>query len=117
MAEKITLRPLTAAERAEIERLARSRKGEARRTERAQIIQLASQGYGTSAIARHLRRTRPPVLTWIKRFNAQGLAGLSDAPRQGRPATYSVAEVSVVVATALILSTTSFPWTTLPKTA
>ena len=52
MAEKITLRPLTAAERVEIERLARSRKGEARRTERAQIIQLASQGYGTSAIAR-----------------------------------------------------------------
>jgi transposase len=101
MAEKILLRSLTVEERATIERLARSRKGEARLAERAKIIQLASQGRGTSEIARHVGRTRPPVLLWIQRFNAQGVAGLRDAPRSGRPATYSVEEVSTVVATAL----------------
>jgi hypothetical protein len=41
------------------------------------------------------------VLAWINRFNAQGLAGLSDSPRGWRPATFSVEDVSVVVATAL----------------
>ncbi|SRR6266536_1911373 len=101
MAEKITLRPLSTEEQAEIERLARTRTGEARLAERAKIIRMASQGCGTSAIARQVGRTRPPVLEWIKRFNAHGVAGLSDAPRSGRPATYSVEEVSVVVATAL----------------
>jgi len=101
MAERITLRPLSVEEQAEIERLARSRKGEARLADRAKVIVMASQGCGTSEIARRMGWTRPPVLAWIKRFNAQGVAGLKDAPRQGRPATYSVAEVSEVVATAL----------------
>ena len=101
MVEKVTLRPLSVEEQTEIERLSRSRTAEARLAERAQIIWLASQGHGTSEIARQLRRTRSPVLTWIKRFNAHGLAGLSDAPRSGRPVTYSVEEVSIIVVTAL----------------
>jgi len=74
---------------------------EARQAERVKVIRLASQGCGTTEIARQVRRTRPRVLTWIKRFNAQGLSGLEDEPRSGRPRTYSVEQVSVVVATAL----------------
>ena len=38
---------------------------------------------------------------WLKRFNAQGVAGLEDASRSGRPATSSRDEIRVVVATAL----------------
>ena len=41
------------------------------------------------------------VRDWIKRFNTAGLAGLEDAPRSGRPVTYSADQVSWVIATAL----------------
>ncbi len=64
---------------------------------------MASQGCGTTEIAKKVGVTRPRVLDWIKRFNVQGMAGLDDMPRSGRPATYSVEEVSTVIATALSL--------------
>lgn len=92
---------MTDEEAAEIERLSRSRTVETRQAERIKVIRLASQGCGTTEIARQVQRTRPRVLTWIKRFNAHGLSGLEDAPRSGRPRTYSAEQVSVVVATAL----------------
>jgi transposase len=101
MIKRVTLRSLSAEEKEEIERLARSRTVEARQAERVKVIRLASQGCGTTEIARQVQRTRPRILTWIKRFNAQGLSGLEDEPRSGRPRTYSVEQVSVVVATAL----------------
>jgi hypothetical protein len=41
------------------------------------------------------------VRAWLKRFNAQGLPGLEDAARSGRPATYTAEEVGAVVAAAL----------------
>jgi transposase len=101
MVDRVRLRPLTAEESVEIERLARSRTVESRLAERIKIIRLASQGCGTTEIARQVQRTRARVLTWIKRFNAHGVSGLADTPRPGRPPTYDVEAVSVVVATAL----------------
>jgi transposase len=41
------------------------------------------------------------VRRWIKRFNEQGVDGLKDLPRSGRPAIYSREEVSIAVQTAL----------------
>lgn len=41
------------------------------------------------------------VRRWIQRCNAQGVPGLTDAPRQGRPTTYTAQEVGVVIATSL----------------
>jgi transposase len=41
------------------------------------------------------------VRTWLKRFNAAGLAGLADAPRAGRPATYPPEAVGELVAASL----------------
>jgi transposase len=37
----------------------------------------------------------------VARFNAHGLAGLADAPRSGRPATYTPEEVGELVAASL----------------
>ncbi len=37
----------------------------------------------------------------MKRFNADGLGALQDAPRAGRPPTYSADQVGEVIATAL----------------
>jgi transposase len=53
------------------------------------------------AIAQELQLAPKTVRMWLKRFNADGLAGLEDAARSGRPATYTVAEVGEVIATAL----------------
>jgi transposase len=41
------------------------------------------------------------VRTWLKRFQAEGLGGLQDRPRSGRPATYQPEQVSAVIAAAL----------------
>jgi transposase len=101
MRTKAVLRDLTDEERTAIERLAHSRTAAARLVERAQIILAASQSVRPSAIAARLHLTRMTVYTWIKRFTAEGLAGLQDRPRSGCPPTYAADQKATVIATAL----------------
>jgi transposase len=98
---RLRLRELTAAERTTVEKLAHSRAAPARQVERARIVWRASQGQMAPAIAAELRLTAYTVRDWIKRFNAQGLTGLEDQPRAGRPPTYTPEQVARVIATAL----------------
>ena len=98
----IKLRTLTAEEKAAIAKLTRSRTAAAREVERARIILLASKGKRVPAIAQELELTEITVRTWLKRFNNEGLDGLADLPRSGRPATYSAEQVAEVITTALI---------------
>ena len=81
--------------------LAHARTAPARRVERARIIAYASRGEGAPAIAERLRLDAYTVRGWIHRFNAEGLAGLEDRPRAGRPPTYAPEQVATVVAAAL----------------
>jgi transposase len=97
----IRLRELTSEEQKMIERLANSRTAEARLVERAQMIWQASQGFSVPAIARELGLHPQTVRDWLKRFNTNGVEGLHDLPRGGRPATYSPEQVAEVIATAL----------------
>ena len=97
----LKLRRLSSEEQDTIEKLAYSRTAAARVVERARIILLAHQGQRVPASAQQLKLTAITVRTWLKRFNAAGLAGLNDHPRSGRPATYAVHEVAEVIATAL----------------
>jgi transposase len=97
----LRVRKMTTEENEQIARLARSRTEPARAVERARIILAASQGKGVPAIARQLDLSEKPVRMWLKRFNTQGLAGLTDEPRSGRPATYTAEQVSEVIAAAL----------------
>jgi transposase len=76
-------------ERAKIERLVRAQTAPARLVSRARIIQLAAEGRRVPAIAQQLSLSENAVRLWITRFNTQGLRGLEDAPRSGRPCTYS----------------------------
>lgn len=102
MAEaKLKLRALSAQETTEIERRSNARTLPARMVERARIIRDAQAGHHVSEIARRRQSSRKMVMKWLTRFNAQGLAGLNDEPRAGRPTTYTSEEVSIVVATAL----------------
>ncbi len=84
-----------------IRRLAHSRTAPARAVQRARIVWLAHRGQRVSAIAQELHLTPTTVRSWLKRFNGQGLTGLEEQPRPGRPATYSPEQVSEVIATAL----------------
>jgi transposase len=97
----LTLRPLTDEETRTIDRLAHSRTEPARAVERARIICQARQGARVPAIARTLGVCEATVRLWLTRFNARGLDGLSDAPRAGRPSTYTAAEVGEVIAASL----------------
>jgi transposase len=97
----LTLRPLTEDEVKAIERLAHARTEPARTVERAQIVWRAHRGARVPAIARALGITEATVRTWLKRFEAGGLAGLKDAPRSGRPPVYTAAEAGEVVAASL----------------
>ena len=98
---RLRLRALSEAERTAVEKLAHSRTAPARQVERARIVWQASQDQMAPAIAAALRLTAHTVRDWVKRFNAQGLAGLEDQPRAGRPPTYTPEQVATVIAAAL----------------
>ena len=98
---KLTLRPLTPEERGTLEQLAHSRTAPARLVERAQILLAAAEGQRPTAIAGRVDVSRETVYTWIHRFNEQGLAGLDDRPRSGRPHTYTAEQRAEVLAAAL----------------
>ena len=95
------VREVTEGERQIIKRLAHSRTAPARTVERARVVQAALDGKPVEEIAVHLGLARATVYLWLHRFEAKGLAGLEDAPRGGRPPTYTREQVGEIVATAL----------------
>ena len=95
------LRPLNETELAAVRRLAHSRTEPARLVERARIVWLAAQGASLTTIARTVQRSLATVRLWLGRFNAQGVAGLQDTPRAGRPPRYSGEQVGQVIELAL----------------
>jgi transposase len=97
----LRLRELSEEERRTIERLVHARSTPVGKLKRAQIIWLASQGQSTPEIARHLEVSERMVRKRLHRFNEQGLLGLEEAPRSGRPVTYEPALVSEIIQTAL----------------
>jgi transposase len=97
----LRLRELSEEERKTIERLVHARNTPAGKLKRAQIIWLASQGRQTPEIAKQLNVSERMVRNRLHRFNEQGLQGLEEAPRSGRPVTYTPEEVSSIIQTAL----------------
>jgi len=59
-----------------------------RLVDRARIILMNIEGYSDSEIARELKTRPNTVGKWRKRFIEQGLSGLNDAPRSGKPVLY-----------------------------
>jgi transposase len=94
-------RAMTLEEVEAIRGLAHSRTESARAVERAKIIWRAHQGQRVGVIARQFGIAPGTVRLWLTRFNAQGLAGLADEPRGGRPATYTPEQVGLVIAASL----------------
>jgi transposase len=56
---------------------------------RAKIVLMAAEGFDNDEIALRLDTRREIVSKWRKRFFEQGLAGLEERPRGGRPPVFS----------------------------
>ena len=79
---------LTPEERTTLDGWVCSGRTEQRLVERARIVLLAAAGTGSRAIAREVGCARGVVSKWRVRFAEGRLAGLTDAPRSGKPRTY-----------------------------
>ena len=82
----VTLSP---EQRAELEARARRYTLPYRDVVRAKIVLMAAAGLDNDEIAARLDTRREIVSKWRKRFFEQGLAGLEERPRGGRPPAFS----------------------------
>jgi hypothetical protein len=82
-------------ERSELERRARAHTSPVRVARRAQIILLAAQGVPNRQVARRVGIKESYVSLWRRRFASEGLAGLEDRPRPGRPRKRAREELAV----------------------
>ena len=87
---------LKRGDREELQRWVRSRTAPQRQVERARIVLGAAEGRSGRELGRDLDVSRPTVQRWLDRYEAQGLAGLEDQPRSGRPRTLT-AEIEAEV--------------------
>jgi transposase len=80
---------LAAEDEAILEALARRYTSPYRDVIRAKIVLYAAQGLRNDEIAQRLDTPRQVVSKWRKRFFEQGMAGLEELPREGRPGVFS----------------------------
>ena len=71
-----------------LEQWAHSRTEESRLVERAKIILKCLHGERVHTIARELNVRPNTVIEWRRRFDKQGINGLKDRPRSGKPVQY-----------------------------
>jgi transposase len=111
IAERIVLSP---EEKSTINRWSQGKRFPLQLIQRAQIIQLASQGVFNHDIAKHLNISRPTVQLWRERFLALRVAGLEkDAPRPGRfPRIHHKKVTEIVNATLHTTPPTATHWST-----
>jgi transposase len=95
------VRTLGVQEVAAIQKLLRSRSAPAGVYVRALIVHWSSQGQTPSEIAARLDHKFDNVVKWIRRFNAEGLAGLQERPGRGRKRRLQATDALAVVETTL----------------
>jgi len=65
--------------------------------QRARVVLLAADGLGTGEIVARTGLSKPTVIGWKRRYASEGLGGLDDRRRSGRPRTAD--DVAIVLAT------------------
>jgi len=91
MRTAVKLRSLTTEEETEIRRLEGSRKEAFRLVQRAKVIAAMLDDpelHATQAGIKAGFQSKQMGITWVKRFNTEGLPGLEDKPKSGRPPTH-----------------------------
>jgi len=94
------IREVTATESEEINRLANSQKEKAIVVKRAQVIKAVMDNPKLSAnkAAKKIGYSQDlSALKWIKRFNKEGVKGLTDRPRAGRPPVHREKDHSLLI--------------------
>ena len=89
MGRKRELREMSKHEQEELKRISQMRKGEYRVIERAQALMAVYGGESGYRVAQHLGHDPDVIYRWLDRFEQQGLEGLYDQARSGRPAEYN----------------------------
>jgi len=80
---------LSDADRARLEAVARKQTAERRQVLRARIVLGAADGEENARIAERLGVALNTVIKWRKRFFEEGMDGLGDRKRSGRPRSFS----------------------------
>ncbi len=99
MARGRPLKPLefSGAAREELQSLARSRSLPAGLVSRAQIVLLCADGLDNKTVAETVGTSRQTVGKWRERFRRQGLMGLYDERRPGKPRSIEDDEIMVLL--------------------
>ena len=79
---------IAAEDRPVLERWANARAAERRLVDRARIVLMAGEGRPASEIAERVGCSLPTAKTWRLRYERDGLEGLRDLPKSGRPLTH-----------------------------
>lgn len=82
---------LNEEEKAVLESWTRKGKTEQRYATRAKIVLLSAEGERRDSVAKRLGVTPGIISKWRKRFREQGIDGLFDLPRSGKPPRYDAA--------------------------
>jgi len=86
--------------RAQLERIVRAATSEARMVERARIVLEAGEGRSAAQIAGRVGCSANTAQKWRARFERDGLAGLRDLPRPGKPLVHDQAARARLIAKA-----------------
>jgi len=80
---------LSSEDRHKLESLVRRQTAEQRMVTRAWIVLEAADGHDNARIAEHLGVALNTVIKWRKRFFEEGMKGLTERKRSGRPRRFS----------------------------
>jgi len=101
MRKVVKLRDLTSEEETEVRRVAGSRKEAHRLVQRAKVIVAMLDDpklHASHAGQKAGFESTQMGINWVKRFNAEGIAGLEDKPKPGRPRTHDQSVRSSLIA-------------------
>jgi len=87
---------LTATERRELKQVAYSHTAGYQQVIRARIVRDAAHGYSNAKIAVRQQVTVDTVRCWRDRYADEGLAGLIDRRRSGRPPLFTPVQIAEV---------------------
>ena len=96
-----TARPVTVSDQDEqtLRGWTRSSSIRAGLAQRARIVLAAAEGLSNTQVAARVGCSRPTVVRWRSRYATEGLTGLDDQPRSGRPRTVRRDHRAEIVAT------------------
>jgi transposase len=100
MTRPVRALPITAEQRATLQRLIQRPTAAQRAVRRARIILHRADGLSQAETARRVGVNRPVVVLWEQRFGAAGVAGLSDAKGRGRKPSVALETKAAIVSRA-----------------